>query len=290
MAAMIIDGVAAAARMRLEVKLRAEALRAAGHPVRLVAVLIGGGAGGQIYAERQKEAAAEVGIDYELVTLPSDVTQEAAEARLRELAGEACVTGVMLHMPVPGHLDKYALQNLLTPAKDVEGVHPANIGHVLYGRTLLAPCTALAAYELVRSSGVEVAGAEATVVGASEIAGKPAAMLLAQSEATVTICQKATRDLAAHTRHADILIVAVGYPNLIGRDHVKPGACVIDVGINRITTLEGKRRTVGDVDFERVRDVAGHLSPVPGGVGPMTVATLLRNTVRAAELAAGVEE
>ena len=263
MAAQIIDGKAAAARVRADVKARADELRAAGRPVRLVATIIGASPGGELYASRQRAAAAEVGIDYELRTLPADVSQADAEAALAELAADEGVTGMMLHLPVPQHLDRYALQGLLVPAKDVEGVNPANIGHVLYGRTLLAPCTALAAYELVIASGVEVAGAEAVVVGASEIAGKPCAMLLTQAEATVTICHKRTRDLAAHTRRAEILVVAAGMPNLIGPDHVRPGATVVDVGINRVETLSGKRKTVGDVNFDRVKDVAGHLTPVP---------------------------
>ncbi|MEL7238557.1 MAG: bifunctional 5,10-methylene-tetrahydrofolate dehydrogenase/5,10-methylene-tetrahydrofolate cyclohydrolase, partial [Planctomycetota bacterium] len=174
-------------------------------------------------------------------------------------------------------------------AKDVEGVAPASIGRVVYGRTLLAPCTARAAVELIEASDVQLEGAEAVVVGASEIAGKPVALLLTQRKATVTVCQKETVDLASHTRRADVLVVAVGRPNLIGPDHVKDGACVIDVGINRVTTLDGKKRTVGDVDFDRVQPKAGCITPVPGGVGPMTVAMLLANTVESAELAAGVK-
>ena len=290
MTAQLIDGKAAAAVVKAEVAGRASALRSAGRAARLAAVLIGPADAGAIYARRQQATCAEVGIDYDLVRLPEDVTQEQAEDELRRLGGDPAVTGVMLHLPPPPHLDRYALQTHLPPDKDVEGVHPRNIGHCLYGHTYIAPCTALASFELVRGTGVEVAGADAVVVGASEIAGKPATMLLTNAEATVTVCHKRTRDLAAHTRRADILVVAAGYPNLIGPDHVKPGAVVVDVGINRVTTFSGKKRTVGDVDFDRVREVAGHLTPVPGGVGPMTVAMLLRNTVEAAEKLHGTED
>jgi methylenetetrahydrofolate dehydrogenase (NADP+)/methenyltetrahydrofolate cyclohydrolase len=165
-------------------------------------------------------------------------------------------------------------------------VNPANIGYVVYGHTLIAPCTALAVIELIESTGVSLRGAEAVVVGASEIAGKPIALLLTQRLATVTLCHIETRDLKSHTRRADVLVVAVGKAGLIGADHVKAGAVVIDVGINRITGADGAKKTVGDVDFEAVREKAGFITPVPGGVGPMTVAMLLRNTLRSAELLA----
>ncbi|MEM6314416.1 MAG: bifunctional 5,10-methylenetetrahydrofolate dehydrogenase/5,10-methenyltetrahydrofolate cyclohydrolase [Planctomycetota bacterium] len=287
--AKIIDGIAIAAEARAHVKRRAEALRAAGHPVRLVALLVGSPPGAQIYAQRQAEACAEVGIDYRLDQLPADASHADATAALFALNDDPAVTGIMIHLPLPATIDHYALQGLIRVTKDVEGVTPANIGHVVYGKTLIAPCTALAAYELIRHTGMDLRGAEATVVGASEIAGKPAALLLTQAEATVTVCHKLTRDLIAHTSQADVLVVAAGYPNLIGPDHVREGAVVIDVGINRVTTLDGKKKTVGDVDFERVKSKAGRITPVPGGVGPMTVAMLLRNTVRAAELAAGVD-
>ncbi|MEM8874013.1 MAG: bifunctional 5,10-methylenetetrahydrofolate dehydrogenase/5,10-methenyltetrahydrofolate cyclohydrolase [Planctomycetota bacterium] len=288
--AHIIDGTAIAAEARREVKGRVAHLRSLGKPVRLVAMLFGSPPGAQIYAQRQGEACAEVGIDYELKQLPADITQADAEAELFTLNDDPDVTGIMVHLPLPPALDHYALQGHIRVTKDVEGVTPANIGHVVYGRTLIAPCTALAAYELVRSTGIDLRGAEATVVGASEIAGKPVSLLLTQAEATVTICHKLTRDLIAHTSKADILIVAAGYPNLIGPDHVREGAVVIDIGINRVMTFDGKKKTVGDVDFDRVQHKAGRITPVPGGVGPMTVAMLLRNTVRAAELAAGIEK
>jgi methylenetetrahydrofolate dehydrogenase (NADP+)/methenyltetrahydrofolate cyclohydrolase len=179
------------------------------------------------------------------------------------------------------------MQYEIDVVKDVEGVNPANIGYVVYGKTLIAPCTALSVIELIKSTGVPIKGAEAVVVGASEIAGKPIALLLAEQMATITLCHIETRDITVHTRRADILVVAVGKPGLIGADHVRDGAVVIDVGINRVTLADGTKRTVGDVDFEAVRAKASHLTPVPGGVGPMTVAMLLRNTLRSAEILAG---
>jgi methylenetetrahydrofolate dehydrogenase (NADP+)/methenyltetrahydrofolate cyclohydrolase len=190
----------------------------------------------------------------------------------------------MMHLPLPAHLDHPRLQYEIDVVKDVEGVNPANIGYVVYGRTLIAPCTALSVIELIRSTGFELRGAEAVVVGASEIAGKPIALLLAEQMATVTLCHIATRDIQSHTRHADIVVVAVGKPGLIGSNHIREGAVVIDVGINRVTLADGSKKTVGDVDFEAVKDKAGFITPVPGGVGPMTVAMLLRNTLRSARI------
>ena len=287
MPATILDGVALADTLRHDVRRRAEALRAAGHPVRLAAVLTGDGPAGRIYADRQAASCRDAGIDYDLYGLPETATPGEIGRAVDRLNREPGVTGVMLHAPLPAGVDPTALQYRIDPAKDVEGVNPANIGHVVYGRTRVAPCTAAACLELIAASGVDLVGAEACVVGASEIAGKPAALLLMQRRATVTVCHRDTRDLSAHTRRADVLVVAVGRPNLIRPEQVKPGACVIDVGINRVTTYDGQKRTVGDVDFDAVREVAGHLTPVPGGVGPVTVAMLLRNTVSAAERLAG---
>ncbi len=285
----ILDGVKLAEASKAETAERVAALREAGHPVKLVALLCGEPAGAVVYAERQAESCRAVGVDYELLRLPARIGFDKLSSEIARLNIDESVTGIMLHLPLPDGMDPTPSQGLIAPRKDVEGVSPANIGYVVYGRTLIAPCTARAAIELVEAAGVAIEGAEACVVGASEIAGKPTALLLVQRKATVTICQKETRDLAEHTKRADILVVAVGRPNLIGPDHVKPGACVIDIGINRVMTLSGKRITVGDVDFERVRHKAGWITPVPGGVGPMTVAMLLANTAKAAEMQAGVE-
>jgi methylenetetrahydrofolate dehydrogenase (NADP+)/methenyltetrahydrofolate cyclohydrolase len=282
--AHLIDGAALAARIREEVRTRAAGLAQSGRRVNLVAILVGSTAAGELYAQRQTETCAAVGIEYELVTLPADASFDDVAGTIQRLNRDLAVTGIMLHLPLPPHLDATELQYQIDPVKDVEGVNPANIGYVVYGHTLIAPCTALAVIELIQSTGVPLRGAEAVVVGASEIAGKPIALLLTEQMATVTLCHIATRSVAEHTKRADIVVVAVGKPNLIGADHIREGAVVIDVGINRVKQPDGSRKTVGDVDFEAVAQKAGHITPVPGGVGPMTVAILLRNTLRSAEL------
>jgi methylenetetrahydrofolate dehydrogenase (NADP+)/methenyltetrahydrofolate cyclohydrolase len=282
--ASIIDGAALARQIREDVKSRVAQHAVAGRRVRLVAILVGSTPAGELYAQRQKETCATVGIDYELITLPATATFDDVANTIDRLNKDLAVTGVMLHLPLPRHLDATELQYRIDPVKDVEGVNPANIGYVVYGHTLIAPSTALAAVELIRSTGVTLRGAECVVVGASEIAGKPIALLLAEQMATVTLCHIATRDVAAHTRRADVVVVAVGKPGLITADHVRDGAIVIDVGINRVKQPDGTSKTVGDVDFDAVSKKAAHITPVPGGVGPMTVAILLRNTLRSAEL------
>ena len=285
--ANLIDGVALAARVKHDVQTRTAALATRGKRASLTAVIVGSTMAGELYAKRQAEACAAVGIDYSLRTLAANVSASEVSELLQSLNYHGSVTGIMLHLPLPPHLDATELQYQINPLKDVEGVNPANIGYVVYGHTLIAPCTALAVIELIESTGIPLRGAEAIVVGASEIAGKPIALLLAERMATVTLCHIATRDLAAHTRRAEVLVVAVGKPGLITADHVREGAVVIDVGINRVTLADGSKKTVGDVDFTGVEPLASHITPVPGGVGPMTVAMLLKNTVRSAELQLG---
>lgn len=282
--ARIIDGAALAKQIREEVKARTAELAGHGKTIHLTAVLVGSTPAGELYAQRQKETCATVGIDYNLITLPADATVDDVAGTIQRLNKDLSVTGIMLHLPLPAHLNATQLQYAIDPVKDVEGVNPANIGYVVYGHTLIAPCTALAVIELIKSTGVPLRGAEAVVVGASEIAGKPIALLLTEQMATVTLCHIATRDLSAHTRRADIVVVAVGKPNLITGEHVRDGGVVIDVGINRVKLPDGTSKTVGDVDFEAVEPKAGYITPVPGGVGPMTVAILLKNTLRSAEL------
>jgi len=286
MPATLIDGAALAEREKQLLQQRVARLAESAHRPALTAVLIGSTPAGELYANRQAQACQKVGIKYLLRKLPSDASGKSAADLLHSLSADPAVTGIMLHLPLPPQLDATELQYKIDPVKDVEGVNPANIGYVVYGRTLIAPCTALAVIELIESTGVSLRGAEAVVVGASEIAGKPIALLLTQRLATVTLCHIETRDLKSHTQRADVLVVAAGKPGLIGADHVKPGAIVIDVGINRITLPDGSKKTVGDVDFDAVREKAAYITPVPGGVGPMTVAMLLRNTLRSAELLA----
>jgi len=284
MPAKIIDGAALAAQMKSDVRTRVEQLRAGGKIVHLTAILVGKTPAGELYAQRQKEACNAVGIEYELLDMPADSVQQAIAWQIQKLNHDPAVTGIMLHLPLPKHCDATELQYQIDPVKDVEGVNPSNIGYVVYGHTLIAPCTALSVIELIKTTGIPLRGAEAVVVGASEIAGKPVALLLTEQMATVTLCHIATKDLAAHTRRAEVLVVAVGKAGLIGREHVRDGAVVIDVGINRIAQPDGTKKTVGDVDFDAVKEIAGHITPVPGGVGPMTVGMLLKNTLRSAEL------
>ncbi len=284
MPAKIIDGAAIAARTREEVRQQVSRMLREGQAVHLAAVLVGSSPAGELYAQRQQDACKAVGIGYELVKLPADTPAERVQGVIERLNGDPGVTGIMLHLPLPEHLDATTLQYAIDPIKDVEGVNPANIGYVVYGQTLIAPCTARAVIELIQSTGVPLEGAEAVVVGASEIAGKPISLLLTEQMATVTLCHIATRDLASHTRRAEVLVVAVGRAGLIGAEHLREGAVVIDVGINRITMADGTKKTVGDVRFEEARAKAAFISPVPGGVGPMTVAMLLKNTLRSAEL------
>jgi len=285
MPAKIIDGTALAAKANQDVQKRVAEMLSVGRRVALAAILVGSTAAGELYAERQGQACKAVGIDYSLRKLPSNASGTSVAQLIHSLNHDGSITGIMLHLPIPAHLDATELQYQIHPVKDVEGVNPANIGHVVYGHTLIAPCTALAVLELIESTGVSLRGAEAVVVGASEIAGKPISLLLTQRLATVTLCHIATRDLPLHTRRAEVLVVAAGKPGLITQDHVRDGAVVIDVGINRITQSDGSRKTVGDVDFDAVAKRAAFITPVPGGVGPMTVAMLLKNTLRSAELA-----
>src|SRR3954469_1894878 len=271
MASSIIDGNAIAARVKEQVRARVAEFQQKKQRVHLTAILTGGTPAGELYAQRQGEACRAVGIEYDLLKLPGEISMHDAKNEIRRLNKDDRVTGIMMHLPLPSGLNTQRLQYEIDVVKDVEGVNPANIGYVVYGQTLIAPCTALSVIELIHTAGVPIRGAEAVVVGASEIAGKPISLLLTEQMATVTLCHIATRDVAAHTRRADIVVVAVGKPNLITADHVREGAIVIDVGINRVKQPDGTRKTVGDVDFEPVAAKAGYITPVPGGVGPMTV-------------------
>jgi len=279
MSATIVDGKALSAKVRADLVARIEAAK---RPVRLDAVLVGNDRAAAIYAENQAKTCAAVGIDYRLHRLPDGAQYDDIAGRILLLNTEEDVRAIMLHLPLPAGVDVERVQSLIAPEKDVEGVNPANIGNVVYGRRSLVPCTALASVEMIESTGVELRGARCVIVGASNIVGKPIAVLLMRAEATVISTNKFTRGIADLTRSADVLVAAAGVPGLIKGDMIKPGAVVIDVGINRIAGADGKSITVGDVAFDEVREVAGWISPVPGGVGPMTVAMLLRNTVDAA--------
>jgi methylenetetrahydrofolate dehydrogenase (NADP+)/methenyltetrahydrofolate cyclohydrolase len=281
--AKIIDGKALAAAVQRDVKRRVIALRSKGNTVRLDAILVGGDSAASIYARNQALTCQELGIEYHLQELPATARYEDIAGRVLLMNADDKVSAIMVHLPLPPGIDTEQIQSLIALEKDVEGVNPANIGNVVYGRRSLIPCTALAVMEMIESTGIRLPGKVCCCVGASNIVGKPVAVLLMRSEATVISTNIHTTNLVQFTRCADVLVAAAGKPGLISSEMVKPGAVVIDVGINRIKGEDGKTRTVGDVAFDDVAKVAGWLSPVPGGVGPMTVAMLLRNTVEAAE-------
>lgn len=281
--ARIIDGKELALRVRGDLRQRVAKLREQGRLVRLDAVLVGSEDAATLYARKQASTCAEIGIEHVLHELPGDAGHDAVEARVRQLNADDAVRAIMVHLPLPESVDTERIETVIDPRKDVEGVNPANIGNVVYGRRSLVPCTGLAAMMMIESTGIELRGTRCVCVGASNIVGKPLVVLLMRAEATVISTNEFTVDQKKLTREADVLIAAAGVPGLIKADMVKPGAVVIDVGINRVRDEHGKMRTVGDVRFDEVARVAGYISPVPGGVGPMTVAMLLRNTVEAAE-------
>ncbi len=283
--ATIIDGKGIAVEMKRQTAELVEQFRADGHHVRLDAVMVGDPSAGAIYARSQSAHCASVGIDYRLHTLPPDVTEKDIRDTINGLNRDPAVTGILLNLPLPDHIDTPAVQYAIDPYKDVEGVNPGNIGLLFYDNPIIAPCTALAVMEMLRSADCDPRGLDAVVVGQGAIAGRPITLFLQHELATVTACHIETRDLVRHTREADLLVVAVGKAHLIGAEHVKPGAVVIDVGINRIpdpTAIGKSHRTVGDVRFDEVREIASAITPVPGGVGPVTVAMLLRSAVEAA--------
>ncbi len=299
MTAKILDGEALAAKIKQGLKQEIAALTKQGKAPHLVAVQVGENTASRVYIKQQKAACEEMGITYELKEESADISREDLIYVIDELNKAANVTGIILQMPLPGHLDARGIQTEITPNKDVEGMHPLNMGRLVYGNAAIAPCTAMGAIELLQSSGVQLKGKEVIIVGHSEIVGKPIALLLLQSQLespTPTVCHIATKNLKFHTQRADILIVAAGKPGLIKADMIKKGAIVIDVGINRVPVLDEKgkpvlnnqgkpkKKTVGDVEFEGAKQVCSYISPVPGGVGPLTVTMLLKNTVECAKL------
>lgn len=275
----LIDGKAIAASVRQQVKLEVEARVARGAPPSLIAVQVGRDPASELYLRRQEKSCSKLGIAYQRLPLPEDVSEDALLQELRELNVREDVTGIMLQMPLPPHIDPRRARRVLDPDKDVEGVHPENLGWLLSGRTTLVPPTAAAALACIESTGVVLKGAEAVVVGHSETVGKPVALLLMERLATVSVCHHETVELTAHTERADIVVVAVGKPGLVTAPMIKPGAVVVDVGINEVKQPDGRTIVVGDVD-PGVAERAGWLTPVPGGVGPVTVAMLMRNAAR----------
>ena len=291
MTARMLDGRALAAT--IEGSLRDEVTTFVGmfkRRPRLVVVLVGDLAASASYVKSKQQAAASVGIDSEVLTAPATASTADLVALVQAIAAgdHGTADGILVQLPLPPHVDTVAVLDAVPPDRDVDGFHPENAGLLSQGRPRFIPCTAAGVQRMILDAGLETAGKHVVIVGRSDIVGKPLALLLATKgpggDATVTICHSRSTDLAEHCRRADILVAAVGRPRLVTADMVKPGAAVIDVGINRIEE-GGKSRLVGDVDFESVKQVAGHISPVPGGVGPLTVAMLLANTLLAAELA-----
>ena len=286
-APMLIDGRALAAESRAETAAGAAAFAEAhGRPPGLRVVLLGGHPASQSYVRAKQKAAGEAGIDAETLLRPEDLPEAELLALLDELNADPAVDGILVQLPLPGHIDEARVIARIAPEKDVDGFHPQNVGRLVLGETALEPCTPAGIVEMLVRSGIETRGAHAVVLGRSNIVGKPMASLLLRRglDCTVTVCHSRTRDLAELTRQADILVAAIGRPEFVTADMVREGAAVIDVGINRVedATRERGYRLVGDVDFEAVRETAGAITPVPGGVGPMTIAMLLRNTLRAA--------
>jgi methylenetetrahydrofolate dehydrogenase (NADP+)/methenyltetrahydrofolate cyclohydrolase len=291
MSAKIIDGKAIAARVRADVAEQVKAFRAhTGRVPGLATVLVGDDPGSAVYVGGKQRACAEVGMKPFDVRLPADASFEQVAGKLGRLKDDEQVSGILLQLPVPGHLDGSTLTNMVPPEKDVDGLTPVNTGLLSLGLPGLRPCTPQGVIEILTQTGVELEGAEAVVVGRSNLFGKPMAQLLLQANATVTVCHSRTRELREVCARADVLIAAVGRPRLIAEDFVKPGAVVIDVGMNRLTPEQAGNKSglVGDVDFAAVAEMASAITPVPGGVGPMTIAMLLANTLQAAHAQAGM--
>jgi methylenetetrahydrofolate dehydrogenase (NADP+)/methenyltetrahydrofolate cyclohydrolase len=295
MAAMLIKGAEVAAQIREELKKEIAELKAKHNLVPgLVTVLVGADPASQVYVGSKEKTCKELGIYSERYDLPENTTQEELIAMVQKLNKDPKIHGILVQLPLPKHLNEEEVLYTIDPKKDVDGFHPVNVGKLMIGEPDYMPCTPAGIQQLLIRSGTQIEGAEVVVVGRSNIVGKPIANILLQkapgANATVTVCHTRTRDIAFHTRRADILIVAAGKAKAITGDMVKEGVTVIDVGVNEVgKTAEGKRILVGDVDFESVSQKAKAITPVPGGVGPMTITMLMMNTVRAAKLAAGLK-
>lgn len=279
MLARIIDGKAIAAGIRRQLAEEVEQLKKDGLTPGLAVVLVGDDPASEVYVRMKHKACVETGIHSVVQNMPMDTSQDELLEVVQELNEDESVHGILVQLPVPKHINGKAVQEAIAPQKDVDGFHPVNVGKLWSGQPSLVPCTPLGIIRLLDEAGVEIEGKKAVVIGRSDIVGKPVAALLLQRNATVTVCHSRTVDLRQECRSADILVVAVGKPSFVPGDWVKPGSVVIDVGVNRV---DGK--LVGDVNFDEASEVADMITPVPGGVGPMTIAMLLANTVQAAKL------
>lgn len=279
MPAQLLDGNLLAKKLRAEIATNAAILTAKGTKPGLAVILVGEDPASQVYVRNKVKACEDAGFYSVLNKYPKELTQEDLLKRIAELNDDPSIHGILVQLPLPGHIDSHLVLESINPFKDVDGFHVANAGALMVGAPIFRPCTPYGCMKMLESIDYPIRGARAVIVGASNIVGKPMAMLLLQAGATVTICNSKTKDLAAHTKEADILVVATGKPKMITANMVKKGAVVIDVGINRLP--DGK--LCGDVDFDEVKYVAGAITPVPGGVGPMTITMLLQNTLEAAQ-------
>jgi methylenetetrahydrofolate dehydrogenase (NADP+)/methenyltetrahydrofolate cyclohydrolase len=281
--AQLIDGNALARQLRTEVAARAAALKARGITPGLAVIVVGDNPASQVYVRNKVKACLEAGLHSVLEPYPASLSEAELLARIDALNADTSIHGILVQLPLPDHIDAHQVIEAISPAKDVDGFHVASAGALMVGQPGFWPCTPYGCMKMIESIGYDLKGKHAVVIGRSNIVGKPMALMLLQKNATVTICHSATRDLKAMTLQADVIVAAVGKQKVLTADMVKPGAVVIDVGMNR--TPEGK--LCGDVDFEGVKKVAGYITPVPGGVGPMTITMLLVNTLEAAERTAG---
>lgn len=276
--AKLLMGKEVSARIKAELKTEADKLKASGIIPGLAVIIVGEDPASQVYVRNKERACEECGIYSEKYALKEETTQEELLALIDELNKKDSISGILVQLPVPKHIDEETIINAIDPKKDVDAFHPINVGKIMVGNYDFVPCTPAGVMELIAESGIDVNGKECVVVGRSNIVGKPQAMLLLHKNGTVTICHSRTKNLAEKTCQADILVAAVGIPNFIKGDMIKEGAVVIDVGINRLEN--GK--LCGDVEFETAEKIAGAITPVPGGVGPMTIAMLMKNTIKAA--------
>lgn len=296
MSAIIIDGEFVAEKIREPLIEEVNILKKKGIYPHLKAVQLGKNAASRLYIQNQQKQCEAIGITYTVDELTANTDEEALIEHIKKLNNEPHVTGIILHMPLPAGIDTKKVHRVITPYKDVEGMNPANMGELVYGNTRIVPCTAMAIVELIKSIGTEIKGKEATIVGRNAMVGKPVSLLLLDLSATPTICHSGTKDLSVQTRKADILVAAVGKAELIKGDMIKPGAIVIDVGINHVKEFDAQgnsminkngkptMKTIGDVEFKTAKEVASYITPVPGGIEPVTMVILLRNTVEALKM------
>jgi len=294
MTAKIIDGKQTAAEMRTELKAEVAQLKTKNIVPGLGVILVGEDPASNSYVTAKERACDDIGIFSDDNRLPADTSEEDLLALVEKMNNDPKINGILVQLPLPKHIDESKVLLAINPEKDVDGFHPMNIGKMVAGEKAFLPCTPNGIIQLLKRNNVETSGAEVVVIGRSNIVGKPIANMLIQKKdtgnATVTVCHTRTKNMAEHVKRADIIIAAVGWPNTVTADMVKPGAVVIDVGVNRVDDATKKRgyKLVGDVDFEAVKEIASLITPVPGGVGPMTITMLLFNTVESAKLAAGL--